>query len=88
MRYVSKYISNSTWAVVDTEAPESVREGCEDGFPLLICRNGSQPTEISAIAMNIFSMVVRAGLIHKEEKPASAQQRLYGAIAKFLRNFT
>lgn len=88
MRYVSKYISNSTWAVVDTEAPESVRGDNEDWFPLLICRNGSQPTEIAAIAMNIFNMVVKARLIYKEEKPANAQQRLYGAIAKFLRNFT
>ena len=65
MRYISKYIPEVGYAVIDTEAPEEVRGNQPDGHALLICKNGGQPTEIAAIAMNIFSLLVWSGLCDK-----------------------
>jgi hypothetical protein len=52
MRYIAKYIGNSTWAVIDTLAPESVKENQPYGHVLLITHNGMQPVQIAADALN------------------------------------
>jgi len=52
MRYRVKYVGYGIYAVVDTQAPESVCGDTSQGHLLLWCLNGSQPCQIAADALN------------------------------------
>jgi len=52
MRYTVKYIGRGRHAVIDTKAPASVLANQKHGHALLITRNGSEPVEVAARALN------------------------------------